>query len=140
MNKILVSMICAATLAGCATLPPLDKAIPIGRPSKFNADPDRYDHKVVYIRAHMATRPHWWQFFLYELPYRSDGLGCLSFDRNDWIMNNRYEIGNHFFILKGTFLKDATLNSFAGSCLHNDNGFVVDEEFVKARYGKRYPH
>ena len=45
--KILTSILCAALLAGCSTIPPLDKSIAIGRPSKFNADPDRYDHKIV---------------------------------------------------------------------------------------------
>jgi hypothetical protein len=136
--KTLLSVLCGALLAGCATIPPLDKTIPIGRPSKFNLDPARYDHKTVYIRAYLATSLHWWQYVLYESPRRSDGLGCLSFEGNDWISNNRYEVNNQLLILKGTFLKDATLNSVVGNCVDSFNGFVLDEEFLKKRYGDHY--
>jgi hypothetical protein len=48
-------MVGMAMLTGCATLAPIDKSLPIGRPSKFNSDPARYDHKAVYIRAYLAT-------------------------------------------------------------------------------------
>jgi hypothetical protein len=135
--RILAAMAGVAMLAGCATLAPIDKTLPIGRPSKFNADPARYDHKTVYIRAYLATSPHWWQFFLYERPGQDYDLGCLSFLWNDWFMKNRTTVNGQYLLVKGTFLKGATKESVIGNCA-NGNGFIVDEDFMKKRYGDSY--
>ena len=137
MTKSMSPVLCATLLAGCATIPSGDRALPIGRPSKFNADPDRYDHKVVFIRAYLSTSPHWWQFALYEFP-RGRDKNCLSFQQNDWVLDNRYEVDHELLLLKGTFIKDITLNSVYGGCYGNNNGFVIDEKFLKKRYGARY--
>ncbi|MDB5675024.1 MAG: hypothetical protein JWM65_2006 [Sphingomonas bacterium] len=135
--RALAAMVGMAMLTGCATLAPIDKSLPIGRPSKFNSDPARYDHKAVYIRAYLATSPHWWQFFFYERPGQDYDLGCLSFWRNDWLMNNRYQVNGEYLLVKGTFLKDATRESVIGNCA-NGNGFIMDEDFMKKRYGDHY--
>lgn len=118
-------------------MPPIDKSLPMGRPSKFNSDPTRYDHQTVYIRAYLATSPHWWQFFFYERPGQDFDLGCLSFLNNDWIMNNRYQINGQYLLVKGVFLKGVTHDSVIGNCA-NGNGFIPDEEFLKKRYGNNY--
>jgi hypothetical protein len=135
--KTLAALVAIALLPGCTTVAPIDRSLPIGRPSKFNSDPARYDHKTVYIRAYLATSPHWWQFFFYERPHQENDLGCLSFVWNDWLMNNRYQVNGEYLLVKGTFLKDATLESVIGNCT-NTNGFIIDEDFMKKRYGDHY--
>lgn len=135
--KVLAAMASMAMLAGCSTLPPIDKTLPIGRPSKFNADPARYDHQTVYVRAYLATSPHWWQFFFYERPYRDYDPGCLSFVWNDWLMSNRNQLNGEYLLVKGKFVKDATRESVIGNCT-NGNEFIMDEEFMKKRYGDHY--
>lgn len=135
--RVLAAVMGVAVLSGCSTLAPIDRSLPIGRPSTFNADPDRYDHKTVYLRAYLATSPHWWQFFFYERRGQDDDLKCLSFVWNDWLMDNRQQVNGEYLLVKGTFLKDATRESVIGNCT-NTNGFAIDEDFMRKRYGNHY--
>lgn len=138
--RIWAGIACTALLAGCVTLPPIDHSLPIGPPQKFNADPDRYDHKTVYIRAYLDTSSHWWQFLLYDRPRRRHyDPGCLSFEENDWVMDNRAALNDRFLLLKGTYFKDAIRGSIRGNC-ENMNYFVMDAEFMSKRYGKVVRH
>ena len=71
-------------LTGCVTGPALDPALPIGPPSKFNAEPDRYDRQQVYVQGYLETRGHWWQFNFYENGKQFAGNFCLNLENIEW--------------------------------------------------------
>ncbi len=83
--KLAILVFCLASLAGCATGPALDPSLPIGPPSMFNADPDRYDQKQIYVRGVLWTSGHWWQFNFYDKHRKHVDHPCLNLENIDWL-------------------------------------------------------
>ena len=120
-------------LTGCVTGPALDPALPIGPPSKFNAEPERYDRQQVYVQGYLETRGHWWQFNFYENGKQFAGNFCLNLENIDWLAAHRSAMNGRHVVLKGAFRKGAWVDALGG-CDRNDNGLFIDEDFLKKRY------
>ncbi len=120
-------------LAGCSTGPAFDPTLPIGSPSMFNADPDRYDQKQIYVRGILATDGHWWQFNFYEKNKQYIANFCLNLEHIDWLADHRVAMNGKHVVLKGKFAKGAWSDALGG-CSRNDNGLFIDEEFLRRRY------
>jgi len=119
-------------LAGCAAVP-LDPSLPVGPPSRYNADPDRYDQQKVYVRGTLWTLGHWWRFNLYEPGEKHIGNLCLNLKNVTWLSDHRSAMNGRRVVVKGMFVKGAWKEALGG-CDGNDNGLLLDEEFLRRHY------
>jgi len=131
--RLIVGLIAGLLLAGCATTAPDGRTIPRGSPSKFNQNPALYDKKVVYITGYLRTGGHWWNFSIGDTDRFRSGKTCLNVAESETLAAFREEFDHMQVTLKGVYHLGSWETVFDGC--ENGHGMVLDEAFLKKRYG-----
>jgi hypothetical protein len=122
------------SLSACAGGERLDPAIPIGPPSMFNARPEFYNGKIIYVRGHLRTGREWF-YTIFADSGKSDLFDkklCMGLSDLLLISHYKSKMDNRVVTIKGRFVNDA--DPMVMSCVH-DNTLIIDEQFLKSRYG-----
>jgi len=132
MNRSALLAFCliATACAGQHDLASADRTDGSETLTTFDARPDLYDGKTIYVAGYVWADSHWWDNHVRESP--KDFTNCLNIGPSRFFQRRRRDLEGKWLVLKGIYKMGSWEGSLA-TCAKN-NGLFLDDDYMERRY------
>ncbi|MES2452518.1 MAG: hypothetical protein V4610_18355 [Pseudomonadota bacterium] len=132
MNRSALLAFCliATGCAGRHDLANADRPDGAKTPETFDASPDLYDGKTIYVAGYVWATSHWWSDHVRQSP--KDFTNCLNIGPSRFFEHRRRDLRGKWLVLKGIYEKGSWAGSL--SACSKDNGLILDDDYMEMHY------
>ncbi|WCM27194.1 hypothetical protein NDN01_24960 [Sphingomonas sp. QA11] len=132
MNRPALLALCliAAGCVGQHDLANADRPDRAKTPETFDASPDLYDGKTIYVGGYVWATSHWWSDHVRQSP--KDLTNCLNIGPSRFFQHRRRDLKGKWLMLKGIYKKGSWAGSL--SACKKDNGLFLDDDYMEMHY------
>jgi hypothetical protein len=120
----------STSCAGQHDLRSTDSAVRAAPPAIFDANPDIYDGKTIYVVGYAWATSHWWSDHVRQSP--EDYTNCLNIGESRFFERRRQDLRGKRLVLKGIY-KKGLWEGALGAC-KKYNGLFLDDDYMEKRY------